>query len=247
MDANVDGGMCDSFGATQVCRPYCGLPCPRGSVCAGAAFIGSELGVCVPVNEGCSIGEGGGTRYYCLEYRACLTWDHDPYITGCVDPEYCRWLVENPEERPNQRCRYSDGTLFESGPPHDDCAPGADPIDPFCGGSCGDCPVYPRNNQGCIGVSDARGFGVCVPLSRERCRPSSDIDTANALAGCSWQMRGLVGGDDPQECLCMLLSPTDPPDLGEVGWAVSQQTCRAYRDRYPGEVRCVDVSWTDVE
>lgn len=243
----LDGGMCEPFGTTRPCAPQCGLPCPEGRRCN--EFW--ELCTYVEPREECGVDLRFGNPFNCREGRTCVTTERfrsSEWSWGgaCVDPEFCRWLQTNPDVREDQRCRYSEGTLFEDGPPDHPCAPGADELAPFCGGACGDaCPIYPREYGGCVGVSETRGFGVCVPQGHVRCDPASEWQTTEALGACFRELWGL-SGDTDQECVCMALSPTLLPEYADNGWAVSQQTCVAYRARYPDEVRCLDATWTEV-
>lgn len=245
VDAILDGGMCTWFGSTRECTPWCGLPCPPGSVCGGDRF-----GVCSPAAESCSISLVSGWQYDCRGGRVCLTREDgrisDDHWSGrCVASEYCRWLNANAAARPDLRCRYSEGTLFVDGPPEHECALGAYEHDPLCGGRCGDaCPAYMSDRGGCVGVSETRGFGVCVPDSRARCNPPP-ADVSSDLGRCSIQLN-LLSGDPDVRCACMILSPTEPPEYSGNGWAVSLETCLAYRARYPDEVRCVDETWSDL-
>lgn len=224
------------------------LPCPSGTWCN--PFF--ELCQPTEAGENCSIDLRHGTPYNCRDGRVCVTNERRrptewSWGGGCFDLEYCRWLEDNPDVRDDLGCRYSEGTLFEDGPPDHECAPGADALAPFCGGACGDaCPIYPRAYGGCVGVSETRGFGVCVPQGAVRCEPASIEATSAALGACFNELWAL-SGDPEQECVCMALSPTLLPEYADNGWAVARQSCVAYRARYPGEVRCLDATWSEID
>ncbi|MBX3273919.1 MAG: hypothetical protein KF729_26885 [Sandaracinaceae bacterium] len=180
---------------------------------------------------------------YCYRgARLCATSElhrthEDTWGGVCVDHAYCRWVLGQPELA-HIRCRYSEGTLFDEGPPDEPCGTGSDPSWPFCGGQCGDrCPgTYhgPSFSPSCVGISESRGFGVCAP-SRLRCSPvdpSLGLDPIQGLDECQ-----AAGGVD---CVCMLLSPVALPEYADHGWGVARRSCVAYRDRFPTEVRCLD-------
>ncbi|MBX3269545.1 MAG: hypothetical protein KF729_04760 [Sandaracinaceae bacterium] len=162
-----------------------------------------------------------------------MTWELHrtrPYAWSgvCVHPEYCRWLLEQPELT-DIRCRYSEGTLFENGPPDQPCGAGADELFGFCGGRCGDtCPDPFDGVPSCVGVSETRGFGVCA-RSRVRCG----------------RRDGSVAGIPPGGA-CMLLSPMALPEYAGHGWRVVRETCVAYRARFPEEVRCLGIDGRDL-
>lgn len=172
-----DAGMCDWLGSTRLCGPYCGLRCPEEVYACSSTS--NDFHICENAGpdfeprgqENCLIDLRFGTPY-CYSGRLCVTSrepgpDGITWSGGCVSDEYCRWIQSQPGfERVS--CRYTDGLVFEDGPPDDECAAGALPADPFCGGRCGDtCPANPYADffggpPSCVGRSETRGFGVCV-------------------------------------------------------------------------------------
>ena len=48
-----------------------------------------------------------------------------------------------------------------------------------------------------------------------------------------------------QECLCIV--QRDAEGLRDWGWVTMADSCRAYRDMYPGDVECVDADFRRVE
>lgn len=241
---SVDGGMCERVGGVRLCRPYCGIRCPDGE-----RYCNETFAICQSTRspdprgrEDCIVSLSHG-REYCYTGRLCVVSDEympsDASWGGaCVGEDYCRWIREQPELE-HLLCRYSEGLPFEDGPPRDECAPGAHPQNPFCGGACGDTcrPHHYDYPVGCAGISETRGFGVCVPDMRRRC------DAAGLLwedLGDSCQAALIVSGAEDIACVCMVLSPVLMEEYADRGWVVSQQSCLAYRARYPDEVRCFD-------
>ncbi len=240
---DVDGGMCERLGDVRLCGPYCGLACPRGEQYCNEYFALCQSTLSTPRGQesGCQVDLWGGGPY-CFTGRLCATLDEAamPRSWGgaCVGEEYCRWVMEQPDLA-DVRCRYSDGTLFVDGPPDHECAPGAAPQLPFCGGACGDtCPANPLGYPiGCAGISETRGFGVCVPDMTFRCEATGPWYEMGARSCAA--VLSLSDADD-YRCACMLVSPVLVEEYAERGWVVARQSCLAYRDRYPGEVRCFD-------
>ena len=130
------------------------------------------------------------------------------------------------------RCRYSEGSLYEDGPPDAPCGSGAHPGSPFCGGRCGDtCPptsIESFDRPACVGISETRAFGVCVPSPRPRC----GVSDSSGLEDCEYWAGA--------PCVCMVLSPIVLPEWADSGWGVRAESCLAYQVQYPGEVRCYD-------
>lgn len=254
-DGAADAGPFDAgecwLGTTRLCDPYCSLRCPpeapscsddHYSICASPSTTDPRS------HEQCNISLEFGSDY-CYSGAVCALYEAhhlpgDPAWNGggCVDPTYCRWVLDQPELA-QVRCRYSEGTLFVEGPPDHACPSGSDPGAPLCGGRCGDtCP--PGFEDGafgrpaCVGLSETRGVGVCVPSPRPRCDASRPDGIVRALNECGYQ-----GGVD---CVCMVLSPTELPEFANYGWGVARDSCLAYRERYPAEVRCVDGRGEDL-
>lgn len=241
---SVDGGMCERIGDVRLCQPYCGLRCPDGE-----RYCNDTFAICQSTSapdqrghESCAVHLSVGNPY-CYTGNLCVANEtrmptDTSWSGACVGQDYCRWIREQPELE-HLLCRYSEGLPFENGPPSHECAPGAHPQNPFCGGACGDtCPAHFHEYPiGCAGISETRGFGVCVPDMRRRC------DAAGLLwedLGASCQNELLLGGAEDIACVCMVLAPVLMEEYADRGWVVSQQSCLAYRSRYPGEVRCFD-------
>lgn len=163
----------------------------------------------------------------------------------CVEEEYCRWVRDGARE-PSVRCRYSEGHPFENGAPDVACAGGATAESPFCGGACSNCPrIEPweyMSEPTCVGVSETRGFGVCAPYS-VRCSPGPAV--ISTLLECTRRLDRL-GAPEPRECACMVLAPAMVLELANHGWPVALESCLAYRDAFPGQVRCFDETWTEL-
>ena len=176
---------------------------------------------------------------YCYRGTLCATHndlmrpEEESWPGVCVDPEYCRWALEQPELE-GVHCRYSDATVFSEGPPDEPCGEGAAERGPFCAGQCGDtCPAsFVGLPYACVGVSEVRGFGVCTPAPSSPCTIGLMFDDP-ALDDCE-----RAGG---AECVCMHLAPAaTPSEFDDAGWGVAEQSCLAYQAHYPDQVRCVD-------
>ncbi len=248
-DASLgDAGTCPDLGETRLCAPLCGVPCPPLYGCSDLYATCYDIDADPRGNEQCQVNLEFGGQYCYRGARLCAV--HEGHRSPgdrswggvCVSDEYCRWVQTEPSLE-DIRCRYSEGTLFEDGPPDHPCGVGAHPSDPFCGGRCGDtCSRgFIAVTPACVGISETRGFGVCVRTPRPRCSPEDWDHGATQLDECQ------LAGFGESDCVCMLLSPVELPEYSERGWAVATQTCLAYRERYPGEVRCYDRTGLELE
>ena len=239
---------CLSFGATRLCGEACPLPCPEGFSCwepEVVQFCLEDFPDDPRGEEWCvvDVSLGGG---FCYSGRYCAVPEagFDPRGSDgpCVDEGYCAWARERGL---GVQCRYSEGQPYVDGPPDVPCGTGAMAGAGFCGGACGDTcgldPLWPRfRPAACVGLSEERGFGVCAPSSL-RCAPPSP-ETSFLECG----RRVAPTSPFPFDiCACMLL-PGPLPEYADHGWAVARQTCLAYQRYFPGQVRCVDETWTDL-
>lgn len=154
------------------------------------------------------------------------------YITGCVDISYC---LANPELTPDHDCYYSDLSPVLTGPPGEACPSHVSDVYPFCG-ECGSCPNVDESwgelRLGCVGISDARGVGVCV--LEDSCAPGDPhLDPAN------W-------GREPEPLACLVVRDPVSDEFWGWGWTVGQQSCRAYRELYPERYDCRDIGWESI-
>lgn len=139
---------------------------------------------------------------------------------------------------PAFHCRWTDMTLVTRAPPDVDCPADVDSRAPYCGGSCTDAAcAAPSNN--CFGVSDTRGFGVCVYGVPCYYRPSTE---AGRFVLSLWD----DCNRDPDRRPCACLVPEPQPDEAPFprGVLVHAPACQAYRDHYPDNADCRDIDWT---
>lgn len=148
----------------------------------------------------------------------------------CVPLAVC--LDERPVGFPEFHCTWSDKTLVTGPPPPAACPPDAHPMAPFCGGACErtDCSY----NHACTGISNTRGFGVCV-------------ETALLITGFesfrSLRRENLDSCRSQNGAPCAYFVPVPQPSELPFGWLVVADACRAYRAIYPANVECRDVDW----
>ena len=244
--ATADGGAtdCPTFGSTRTCAIHCGAACvPPAGWCSEYFHVCQLTESSDPRGlEECRVDLEGISRW-CYSGRFCAVVDPLPDGSGgaCVDEGFCAFVLESD---PGVRCRYSEGEYYVDGPPGVPCGRGGLPQSGFCGGACGDtCGpiplVFRRDGPNCVGINEARGFGVCAPTNH-RCHPPPDVD----FPECERRL-ALLGATD-NRCACMLLAPALLPEYADHGWAVSRQSCLAYREHYPEQVRCMDEAWTDL-
>jgi len=243
-----DGGSCPWIGTTRLCTPHCDESC--GDAYGDLAVCGMYLHVCIfrdeRGQEQCSEDpDDGYMRRFCLGGHVCMLTEREH---ACVDMEVCRWARDRPEpEYASAVCRYSDGTEVVDGPPEAECAPGALPAMPFCGGPCGDtCPVVsdsPISPPGCYGMSEIRAFGVCSPDGNPPCEATN---ASRILNSCAIDIALINGGDPSAECACMRLAREPGGPLLDWGQPVATQSCLAYRDLYPDQVSCLDADWREL-
>ena len=238
-DAAIDCGHVAGF---RRCDEACPLPCegPDGR-------CHDWIGVCRPRHpsgrdDDCSFSPIGGPYVFtgnpCAIRTGTGTSDGDAWVGIGMPVEFC--LAAPDAGLPEFTCLYSDGTPLVTGPPPADCPP-SDPINPFCGGSCGtavECPFGPGRPASCIGLSDTRSHGVCM-VDPAYCR-------ADAV-GTFWQGRILeVCAEKVEgECACMVPRPQAFPET-EVGFPMLRSACAAYRARFPDSVVCVDAEWAEL-
>lgn len=248
--ATADGGAteCPTFGSTRTCGIHCSAPClPPAGWCSEYFNVCQVTESSDPRGrEECQL-DLREISSWCYAGSFCAMqfdplWDPAGELGGaCVDEGFCAFVLESD---PGVRCRYSEGEYYVDGPPDVPCGRGGLPESGFCGGACGDtCGpiplVGPRRGPNCVGMNEARGFGVCAPTPY-RCHPPPDVDFPEC------ERRLALLGRPEQECACMLLSPALLPEYADHGWAVSRQTCLAYREHYPEQVRCMDEVWTEL-
>ncbi len=242
-DAEADGP-CAPVGGYLPCDGECERECPNRA----RFFCAPELGVCYPFHtieedrggEYCNVRYRPSTRaVYCYSGNICAVrptedMSSDSFGGLCVRPEFCD---EVDETELGAVCRYSDGTTYEEGPPEVEECPEGNPLTPFCGGPCDPdgCPfTIPPHRPGgwevsCVGISETRGIGVCALHTKYPCTPIDDTSTE----GCE-----LYWG---QPCLCLVHREGD--GYRDWGWATMADSCRAYRDMYPGDFGCFDAEW----
>jgi hypothetical protein len=96
----------------------------------------------------------------------------------------------------------------------------------------------------CLGRSDTRQFGVCVPFTgctrglhgpAEACTDPEDPSNTHLYPEF---------GTSPCVCVVFHNNPAAPDGLADHGAAMTDDACRAYRSMYPGAVDCVvDAAW----
>ena len=243
---------CPWLGPYRPCANSCdpsGLGCrSTGDICA------DDLNLCVPIvefdprgSDGCGVGHPDPRPdallppLYCWNGKLCLT--QDPSAGGaCVDDSTCRLA---PDYREGMHCVYSDGTLFENGPPYPDACPSpADARTPFCGGPCGECPVFDYGGSslfeeaqsGCVALSETRGLGVCTMFKEYGCA-RGDLNPLGVFGQFDAYGLGVPA------CL-VLLDPSKPDGFADIGTPTMAASCRAYLARFPdAPYACLDQDW----
>lgn len=264
-----DAAACPPLGGYERCGPGCGdrwcdgpLYCNTlATVCAPSVFATGELDRRF---DGCAIqtewppGESPRGGHYCADDRVCVGTrrdfeDGDATFRGkCLREEFCddaAGVVEG------FACVWSDLSERRSGAPVDALCPSSDPRAGLCGGPCGDCPWDPPRyyrsaaahfQVSCVGRSDERGIGICAQHTLYLCVPGTEF-TADLICGNQpgFPAPPLLGSDP---CACLLLEdPNAPGAFLPWGWATLGATCRQYRELYPGQVRCLDGEWDEIE
>jgi len=242
LDASAGSG-CDDLGGFRVCGPEseCSIDCPFSTECR------EGLGVCRPAmrdsqghGDGCEfvldttgVSGLGWTGNPCAVLDPAQDGSHDrPYSGVGMPPSYCAAALDSGVR---QRCVYADGTVFREGPPTASCPSALSSEVQFCGGACAgvECPfVWDRGQRAhaCAGLSEDRGYGVCV-FGRHRC---SRANVSSRLDECeSWYGR---------PCVCMVPVPSPVDNLG---FPVLQEICQRYSDDYPSHLRCLNRVWTE--
>ncbi len=135
------------------------------------------------------------------------------------------------------RCIYSDGTPFVTGPPPGVCAASPRPDLPYCGGACAESACVHPND--CLGLSDTRSFGFCGGAAVANCRRNlGSMQNETVLRIC----RSAYGAD----CACVVPVPQAEGLDDEIGFAAPRDLCLDYRSHHPDHARCVAADWSDV-
>ncbi|NOY93654.1 MAG: hypothetical protein GXP55_20910 [Deltaproteobacteria bacterium] len=256
VDARVDAGdpACPWLGPYRPCGDGCAHePFPYDSCRSETEFCDLNLDLCFPVVNsdprgelGCFVGYPDPHPQPQVPPTYC--WDGKPCLAGhCVDDSICRIA---PEFREGMQCVYSDGTLYENGPPYPDSCPSAgDPRTPFCGGPCGECPIFdygesslyfdPWPQSSCIGVSETRGLGICTFYQPNGCARGS-VDPLDVFGQFEIFGLGLPA------CL-VLLDPSKPDGFEDIGTPTMASSCRAWLSRFPdAPYACLDRDWNPI-
>lgn len=245
-DADL-GHDCPVIGGYRGCGALCAAPCPERWQCVEYLQVCLPRPSMVPVEDHrgeipvCAFSArrsatSGPAERYCWDGTVCAidpsTFDRVSWANRCVPVEYCR---EAPEHGIDAPCYYSDHTWFVTGPPAVDACPApADPLTPFCGGPCGDCPFHvvsggtgpPQLDYdiSCVGISERRGVGVCTFGLKWGCRRDARMGL---------ECEGAYG----RPCAFMMLRGEDGEEL-ERGWITFESSCLAYRAFDPEGVVC---------
>ncbi len=253
IDASVDGGdpSCPWLGPYRPCGDGCAHDY-YGNICRPVdQLCDYRVNLCFPTVDfgprgvlGCYVGYPDPHPEPRLPPTYC--WDGKPCLAGhCVDDSVCRIA---PEFREGMQCVYSDGTLYESGPPYpDSCPSGGDPRTPFCGGPCGECPVFDYQDDSfafeaqssCIGLSETRGLGICTFFRPNGCA-RGDTDPLGVFP-----LMELLGLGTPA-CL-VLLDPSKPDGFEDIGTPTMASSCRAWLSRFSdAPYACLDRDWNPI-
>lgn len=251
VDADVlvpDAAVCPALAGYERCADDCS---PRERDCPPDSYCTPQAGsLCLPITVGddyrpnhCGQDSAENKDVACWSGQPCALFEAPPGDLGgrCVSEELCDAARE---EGIAIDCRWSDGTPRVTGPPTlDECPMAPDDRLPFCGGPCGGCPLVEAPptvawtwDQSCVGLSDARAFGVCV-LSEVACSPEM---AASRAAGAPFESPDLAGST----YACLTFSDDSPDGLWPYGWTTLSASCLAYRARFPDVVDCMDDAWT---
>jgi hypothetical protein len=154
----------------------------------------------------------------------------------CIPLDVC--LADRPVGFPEFHCVWSDMTPVTGPPPVATCPADVNDATPFCGGSCEriNCPVVD-----CIGVSNARGFGICTTFGL----PITGLTGPGAFAPSARRM-AIEQCTSAADAPCAFLVPLPQPSSLPFGWVVAADACRVYRDIYPANAECRDVNWVSI-
>lgn len=181
------------------------------------------------------IGELGELPDYCERGDPCvMSGDvpaEDEQWGACLDAEDIELCLTDYRDvdLPPFHCVWTDMTPITQRPPSAACPSPAHPDAPFCSGACSDqdCPA-------CIGLSDTRGFGVCV-ASTFPCYEDMPSFLRNRIEECS--------RDHGVPCACMVLTPQPADAPFPRGNVVVADACLGYEGIYPDGVQCRDADW----
>ncbi|UJR83575.1 Hypothetical protein I5071_56430 [Sandaracinus amylolyticus] len=234
-DAQAEAGSCEVIAGYRTCDPLCDERCPRPSGChAWLPVCVESSGDEVLGDNACALGEG--RTKYCRHGFCAPRPGREPYgAASCISEELCHAL----STPGSPLCVYSDMTPLIDGPPDIDACPGPPGGGPggFCGGPCGECPPPFRASEwpesafnGCTGQSESRPIGVCTTgINTSDCsREDGVIDRECRIPGTPW----------PESAVCGCMFFRVEGEEQEVGWRVFEDSCRAYRDLFPGQVEC---------
>ena len=246
--AVVDGGSaeapCGRIGSAIRCGGECPpVDCGEGSSCD------EVVGHCVYDQDRCWLwrdrSDTGGNMRYCPSGRLCAIDTEraarSDWSGPCVDPAYCAEAAGSGDQ---PTCWYVDRTPYVDGPPEEACPPSPHGFSHFCGGECGGCDPFPSpftmTASACAGVNEERGLGLCVFGAERVCERDANE------SGRIEYFEGITREREWGPIACMALVGEDG-ELPDWGWFVFEEGCRAYRDRYPGQVECVDNDWQPLE
>jgi len=241
----------------------CAEPCPPRS--PGSPYIlgcADTLGVCIDRHtwedgtkgsDGCRFSRSYlSPAAYCSVDDVCAVSGGDgtsdsAYGGLCMPADFCVEALDHPD-LPDFQCLYSDGTPVLTGPPAVTCPSNIADEEPYCGGACAgvECPLtlfthyagdmFPEQHRlSCLGLSDARGFGVCAYKSVVR--SSTDFQKRSALEGCA--------RDQGAPCALMTFNTAAPGFLDSAA-VIRLDVCRDYRSRNPSTIECRRQDWTAI-
>ncbi len=245
-DARDEAGLSCVIAGMSRCDLACGGDAGHGSACLEDPFVVSRCmqGLCIDTgrrdhvdNDCYAHVDGAG---YCADDRVCV--QDDVFGAGfCVAESVCD---EAARVGFPLTCSWSDGTPRVHPATSAECPRARHPGSPFCGPGCDRCPGYatrdPPLRGSCVGRSDTRPIGICIPPANCR-RGEWGPDDVCFVAGSICLYPELC--DAP--CGCVVVRSSDGIDgLADYGWPASIEACRAYRDMYPDQVECVvDRDW----
>lgn len=236
---------CSEIAGYRRCDARCPRPCTSPARCL------AEIGLCVtrpPTGyEGCTFPAVGvfprSSSYCSWSGGPCLVYEGDGTTDNwhgfCLGADVC--IAAEGRGLPFT-CRYGDGSVVVSGPPSDLCpSPVVDA--PWCGGSCGIVPDGCPNTDGpfgtnitpsCIGLSDTRGYGVCV-------YDEIDCDDTWSRFGPDQYLFMLDACSTNYGAPCACMQVAGGPD-GPQSHFVKADACLGYRSGFPSSVECLDAT-----